>query len=180
MEKIFNGQKFKRNLSFHESAKLIGTSNVKLLEFLRQKEILFKENKRNLPYSKYLNKGWFNISESNVENEGFSAIIPIVRITPKGFEEIKNLVLDDGNILNFYNDETFWIVIKKELLKRLLTLNIKVDEKNLQEYLKRNCMTFNKRDTKIFTIFTFIEHERVDLITYNTDTKKIKIYGERQ
>ena len=50
----FEGQKFERNLSFHEAAKILGTSNVKLLELLRKKQILFKKGNRNLPYDKFL------------------------------------------------------------------------------------------------------------------------------
>lgn len=172
------GKRFNKSMTFHESAKILGTSNVKLLEFLRQNEIVFKDNDRNLPYSKYLNMGWFDVIQADVENKTFSAIIPIVRITSKGFENIKILFLDKGDeYLNFYTENNFMFYVEKFTINKMLKLGFKVDLKNKIDFIKKNTITYNKHNTTSYTIFLFGDNgEKINLITYDTKNKTIKKY----
>jgi phage antirepressor YoqD-like protein len=171
----FKGQKFERNLSFHEAAKILGTSNVKLLELLRKKEILFKINNRNLPYDKFLNRQWFEVSSSEVTNSGFSGVVPIVRITKKGFDEIEKLLLEDDTFIKYHNQRTFFKTITIKITEKLKDLNI--DFKDIKDWLSKNTVSHNDKD--IVTIFTFIDSKKVDLICYDLK-KKIIIENERK
>lgn len=173
MESVFKfkGEKFERNLSFHEAAKILGTSNVKILELLRQKEVLFKQNNRNLPYEKYLSKKWFEVSYSDVENSGFKGMVPIVRITKIGFEEIEKLIVSEPDFIKNHNQRTFWSSIRLMIIKKLIDL--KVGFNNVDDWLKKNSITHVNNSDEIVTIFTFIDNNRFDLISYDIKNKKI-------
>jgi phage antirepressor YoqD-like protein len=173
MENVFKfkGQKFERNLSFHEAAKILGTSNVKILELLRQKEILFKQNDRNLPYDKFLTKKWFEVSYSSVENKGFSGVVPIVRITKIGFDEIEKILLDEPMFIKSHNQRTFWKTLKIKIIDKVKSFGI--DFKDFNDWMNKNTITCNENDTNVFTIFTFINSERIDLVSYDLKNKII-------
>lgn len=172
MEKLFEGQVFERNLSFHEAGKIMGTSNVKLLELLRRNDILFKEGNRNLPYDIYLRKKWFEVISVEVKNKGFEGQVPIVRITKKGFEEIAKLLIENNEFINSHNQHTFWATIKYEIEKRLTNLGLKIN--NLNDWLKMNVVTYNPKGSSTYTLFTFIGESKVDLITYDLKNKTIQ------
>lgn len=166
----FLGQKFERNLSFHETAKILGTSNRKLLELLREKDIFFKYD-RNLPYDKYIRKGWFVINSVQVNNSGYSGIIPVVKITPIGFNHIEKLIINNYNYINKHNQFTFWKTINFIILKKLLSLDIKIKENNLIYWLRKNTVLFVNNNINIVLLPS--ENGFIELIKYDIFNKKI-------
>lgn len=74
-------------LSFHEAAKMLQTTNVKLLNFLRDQKIMFRSNNTNLPYQKYIE--WFFVKPVKLDNRDIPITVPIIRIRAEGFEKIK-------------------------------------------------------------------------------------------
>lgn len=165
--------KKERGLSFHEAAKMMGTSNVKLLEFLRERKILFVHRNRNVPYSEILKKGWFIVFEQRIVTDEYDITAPVVRLTELGYKKIKEMVYEDCEILNTYNNETFYLIFYKILSKRLSEFYIDLTLEKTKEYFRRYCITFNKRGTTTFIVFAYIKGERVKILTYNTSTKTI-------
>ena len=77
-------------------AKLLSKKNIKigrnkLFEFLRNKNVLMKDN---VPYGRYMDNGWFELQE-NVwrDSYGTKNISTTTLVTPKGQVGITNLVL---------------------------------------------------------------------------------------
>lgn len=161
-----------RNLTFIETAKSLGTSNVKLLELLRKEKIVFLHERRNIPYQKYLDKGWFEITIINVKNGDFDALLPNVKITKRGYDSIKNLLLENPEFIKNYNKLTFPEFVKKNVLeiieKKFGIVKFK------EEWIKRNTCRFNAKDSDDFEIFTYVEGKKETILKYNA--REFKIY----
>lgn len=163
----FKGQKFERNLSFHEFAKMFGTSNVKLLELLRSQNILFKQGNRNIPYDKFLMKGWFDVRMIKIDNENFVGMVPAVKITEKGFYEIESLLIQNNEFIKQHNYNTFFKTIKLITFQKFSDLGI-----NTISEINKNLVTHTD-ENGLVTLFTFINKERINIISYNPKNKKI-------
>ncbi len=162
--------KIEREMSFHEVAKILGTSNVKLLKFLRAKRILFVSNKRNMPRESYVDSGWFTVFYKDIENGNFHAVVPIVRITPKGLEKIEDLILPKPKFMKRYSDRTFEKAIRLLTVDRLKKLGIKT--RNVKKWLSMNSI-IHSTENGICTLFIFRDSEKVDIVKYNVRKKEI-------
>ena len=75
------------NISMTNMAKLIGIGRNKLFETLRDKKILMsKGNYRNTPYQKYIDAGYFEMTEKTIN----SGLFLVTLVTPKGQVYITN------------------------------------------------------------------------------------------
>jgi len=164
--------KFERNLSFHETAKILGTTNVKLLELLRKENILFKQGNRNLPMDKYMSKGWFEVYKSDIENSGFIGSVPIVRITSKGFEQIRDLLIKNPNSLKYYNSNTFKKAVRFMMSSRLKELGL--EKFDNEEWIIRNSATETDYASETTSVFILHNDKREYLVKFNNKMKRLE------
>lgn len=172
MSDLFLGKKYERPMSFHEAAKSFGTSNKKLLELLRKKGILFKDNNRNLPYSKYLK--WFEVFEAEVNNSGFLGLVPIVRINKIGMTEIRKIIYENNEFINELNSINFWDILFNETVRKLNDLGFKCgnDYDSKKSLIKNNTVIYNN-DSEEYLVCCFINSNKVEILKYvYTLTKK--------
>lgn len=163
--------KFHRNLSFHEASKILGTSNIRLLEMLRENKILFKENNRNLPIDRYIKNGWFEVYFSEVNNSDFSGCVPIVRITKKGFFEIKKIAIENSQYLKILNNLTFKEVVRKKISDSLNDLGLKKFDND--DWIFKNSVNHICNKTGNTSIFIVHDENIRYLVVFNRDKKKI-------
>lgn len=171
MLKNFLKLKSERNLTFHETAKILGTSNVKLLELLREKEILFKMGNRNLPIDKYISKGWFEVYKADIGNSNFIGSVPIVRITNKGFDEIKKLALSNPDYLKRFNSLMFQDILRNKISDSLERLGLSKYDND--EWISANSVQHTDSTTGNCSIFILHNEVREYLVVFNKKKKEI-------
>lgn len=116
-----------KNLSFHEAAKMLQTTNVKLLEFLRNEKIMFRSNRTNLPYQKYIN--WFFIKAVVLDNTDNEIIVPIIRIKPEGFKNIEAIYKEKtinqfkSRLISRIEEKYKKLGFRRNILKEMLKWN---------------------------------------------------------
>lgn len=146
-----------KNFSFHEVGKMLGISNIKLINFLNKKKMLFKSNERNLPYQIYIKKGFFKVFYVE-KNEKF---FPMIRITQDGFKNIKDLFLleDETYFENKINQMMFGII-----------------ESFGQKYNKKNILVKIEPNSDV-TYYFYFNDKFIPIIKYNKNKKIIKTNG---
>jgi phage antirepressor YoqD-like protein len=77
-------------LSMQEVAKSLGTGRTKLYDFLREKEIIMKNS--TLPYQRYMDAGYFKVTERPRTSGDTIINDPATRVTAKGFDYIARLL----------------------------------------------------------------------------------------
>ncbi len=77
-------------LSMQEVAKSLGTGRTKLYDFLRGKEIIMKNS--TLPYQRYMDAGYFKVTERPRTSGDTIVNDPATRVTAKGFDYIARLL----------------------------------------------------------------------------------------
>jgi anti-repressor protein len=89
---LFNVEKVAKILAIK------GLGKIKLFEWLRNQGILYLDNnKRNVPYQKYVDLGYFQIKfKQNMYN---GELYAVTLVTAKGFSFIKRQLIKDGYVL---------------------------------------------------------------------------------
>jgi len=75
-------------VSLNKAAKSIGKGRNRMNAFLRENQVLFKEDKDNIPYQRFINNGYFKINHI-VSKDG--RLHTVTRVSPKGIVFINNL-----------------------------------------------------------------------------------------
>jgi phage antirepressor YoqD-like protein len=141
-----------KNLSFLEAGKILGTSNLKLINFLKINKFLFKNNYKNLPYQKHIDNGYFEVKPLII-NKGKenSFTVSDVKITQKGFNHFKN-------IFRNYNIEDLERDVNKTMFLNISKLGLEYDRfKILIEINKNNDVTY----------FQYKDENFIPLVKYN-------------
>lgn len=81
-------------LSFNIAAKQLGTGRNRLMKFLRENNILFRDGLSNIAYQTYCERGYFVVKFSTGKN-GYAC--GVTKVTPKGLEFLCDL-LEGNNI----------------------------------------------------------------------------------
>lgn len=77
------------SLLIRDLAKVIGTTGEKrLFQTLRDWQLIYKKDGRNLPYQKYVERGYFVVTEAPYITEGEVRLALTTRVTPKGQQYI--------------------------------------------------------------------------------------------
>lgn len=77
-------------LSMQEVAKSLGTGRTKLYDFLREKQIIMKNS--TLPYQRFMDAGYFKVTERPRASGDTIINDPATRVTAKGFDYIAKLL----------------------------------------------------------------------------------------
>ncbi len=80
-----------------EAIKLIGVpgfGRTKLFDYLRRRGVFIKDGR--VPYQKYIDLGWFNITESTYSTEWNTHINLTTRVYQKGVDGIRRMLKKDG------------------------------------------------------------------------------------
>jgi hypothetical protein len=174
-ELSFLGKKIIKPLSAAEVAKLIGISRTKLFEYLREKNIVFKKNNRNIPTDLYIRKGWVEPKQSEINNEGFEGIVVTTVFTKKGFEQIRNdILLNHFDLIHTLTYENFWYIVNKKIKSKLKNV-IEFKDGEFSDMMRKNSLIFTDYQTGDKTVFYYHNSEKIHLLKFNPD-KKI-IYG---
>lgn len=72
-----------------QTAKMIGTGQNRLFEFLRQQHILFYQRGHNQPYQQYVDQGWFDVRQKTYLRGDKEESYPQLFVKPKGVEGIR-------------------------------------------------------------------------------------------
>ncbi|MBD2700771.1 phage antirepressor KilAC domain-containing protein [Spirosoma sp. BT702] len=72
-----------------EAAKMIGTGQNRLFDFLREQNIFFYQRGHNQPYQQYVDLGWFKVRQKTFNRGGKEESYPQLFVTPKGVEAIR-------------------------------------------------------------------------------------------
>ncbi|WP_434797591.1 phage antirepressor KilAC domain-containing protein [Terrisporobacter vanillatitrophus] len=95
-----------KNIDFSLLAKTLGTGRNRLMQMLRNLEILQEDEflskgvkfygaKHNIPEQRYIDKGYFTVKQKELKNGDYK---PVTLITPKGQEYIYNKLSKEGII----------------------------------------------------------------------------------
>lgn len=79
-------------LSMQEAAKALGIGPKQIFAILRQRAILYFADGHNLPYQKYIDRGWFVMKVGTFTKDGKTYSHPRVYATPKGVEGLNDLL----------------------------------------------------------------------------------------
>ena len=72
-----------------EVAKMIGTGQNRLFDFLRQQNVLFYHRGHNQPYQQYVDSGWFSVRQKTFQHGDKPESYPQLFVLPKGVEGIR-------------------------------------------------------------------------------------------
>ncbi|MVM33640.1 hypothetical protein GO755_26615 [Spirosoma sp. HMF4905] len=72
-----------------EVAKMIGTGQNRLFDFLRNDKILFYHRGHNQPYQQFVDQGWFMVRQKTFRRGDKEESYPQLFVTPKGVEAIR-------------------------------------------------------------------------------------------
>lgn len=75
-------------ISFNKAAKGLKLGRNKMMAFLRNKEVLFKDGLDNLPYETYITRGYFRVAYRNGKN---GRLHGTTYVSPKGIDYIRKL-----------------------------------------------------------------------------------------
>lgn len=78
--------------SMQEAAKALGIGPKQIFAILRQRAILYFADGHNLPYQKYIDRGWFVMKVGTFTKDGKTYSHPRVYATPKGVEGLNDLL----------------------------------------------------------------------------------------
>ena len=90
-DKLMNANGY---ISFNIAAKQLGTGRNRLMKFLRENNILFRDGLSNIAYQTYCERGYFVVKFSTGKN-GYAC--GVTKVTPKGLEFLCDL-LEGNNI----------------------------------------------------------------------------------
>lgn len=82
-------------MSFNVVAKQLGTGRNRLMKYLRESGVLFRDGLSNIAYQKYCDSGYFVVKYS-VGHNGFAC--GVTKVTPKGLAFLYDLLNSDGMI----------------------------------------------------------------------------------
>lgn len=141
-----------KTLNYFEVGKMLGMSNLKLIKFLKDNNILFKTNNVNLPYQKFINEGLFVVHNLEIKYRDSSFVTPAVKITQKGFEFIKNLMAS-------YSLSDLEKEVNETMFRNIAKLGIKYDRFKI--------LIETERETNDVTYFQFLDGDFIPLVKYN-------------
>jgi phage antirepressor YoqD-like protein len=75
--------------SVGDVAKMIGTGQNRLFDFLRNQNVLFHHRGHNQPYQQYVDNGWFRVVQTTYPHGERQESYPKVFVLPKGVEGIR-------------------------------------------------------------------------------------------
>ena len=82
-------------MSFNVVAKQLGTGRNRLMKYLREQGILFRDGLSNIAYQQYCERGYFVVKYS-IGHNGFAC--GVTKVTAKGLAFLYDLLNDDGMI----------------------------------------------------------------------------------
>ena len=88
-DKLMNANGY---ISFNIAAKQLGTGRNRLMKFLRENNILFRDGLSNIAYQTYCERGYFVVKFSTGKN-GYAC--GVTKVTPKGLEFLCDMI--EGN-----------------------------------------------------------------------------------
>lgn len=111
-----------------ETANMLGLTRAEFYKWLRAEKIMLKTSDTNVPSDKYIRLGWFNVTYGKINNNGYKALVPIVRFTTKGFEGVERMLKkikpDNAKIIEFITE------VEEALKKQLSFLGLGTNERN--------------------------------------------------
>lgn len=82
-------------MSFNVVAKQLGTGRNRLMKYLREQGILFRDGLSNIAYQQYCERGYFVVKYS-IGHNGFAC--GVTKVTPKGLAFLYDLLHSDGMV----------------------------------------------------------------------------------
>lgn len=165
-----------------EAANMLGFTRNKFLNWLREEKIMLKTNDRNIPSDRYISYGWFKVNYTLVENENFRGVIPIIRMTTKGFKGIeKRLKPTEKKPVEFNAEENLYfdrqVVEYLDYYRKLLDLSVDAANKTfIRVTLKESDITSVYKDYKTknqILLFKYSEKQNKIWLSNNTLQKTI-------
>ena len=100
-------------VSVGDIGKITGVGRNKLFKFLREQKIFMKQGNSNVPYEKYMDKGYFRVKSAKIPNGDF---VPVTLVSAKGLDFIYQTILKEGANYNFATKPLYDFI--KELKKK--------------------------------------------------------------
>ncbi len=117
-----------RDLMVSEAGKMLGFKRSKFFEFLKDEGFMLRTNGKWYPTDYHIVNNNFKVNHTLVDKENFRAVVPVIRLTEKGFNAICEKVTEQ-KYANIY-----WLIVM-----------------NLKQAVKRLGLTRHEYETRVIT-----------------------------
>jgi len=119
-----------RNLMVTEVAKMLGFKRKHFYEWLNDYGYMLKTNGRWLPTDYHIINGTFKVTHTLVDKENFRAVVPVIRVTEKGFNRIS------GKVQSKSYSNIYWLIVSnlQQAVKKLGITRKEYDQRVIHWY----------------------------------------------